>query len=236
MPGWRGSRAAGVGLGVALAMLAAVAARAVAAAVDDGSGVELTWGVKIPLRDGVHLNATLYRPRRAAVPVPALFRLSLYTPDAYHREATDLARHGYAFAAVDVRGRGNSEGSFEPWRNDGRDGADVVEWLARQAWSNGKVGMFGESYLGRAVWSTLKEHPAHLAAAAPIAALLACGTNAVAADAPAGSDGFTGTYFTSPTPPAAGLERGCLAAVRRGRCPRRLSFGAPGARRRRARR
>jgi len=168
MPRRRHRSAALVAL-VACALLGAPAARSLPG-VDDDAGVELTWGVRIPLRDGVRLSATLYRPRRAAGPVPALFRLNPYTPDGYHREAMDLARHGYAFAAVDVRGRGNSEGSFEPWRNDGRDGADVVEWLARQPWSNGKVGMFGESYLGRAVWSTLKEHPAHLAAAAPIAA------------------------------------------------------------------
>jgi putative CocE/NonD family hydrolase len=146
---------------LALALLALAPA-------DDDSGVELTWGVKIPMRDGVRLNATLYRPRGAAKKVPALFRLNPYTPDSFHLQAMSLARHGYAFAAVDVRGRGNSEGSFEPWVNDGRDGADVVEWLAGQSWSNGKVGMFGESYLGRAVWSTLKQHPAHLAAAAPL--------------------------------------------------------------------
>jgi hypothetical protein len=140
------------------------------APLDGGEGnVELTWGVKIPMRDGVLLNATLYRPRRPDAPVPVLFRLNPYTSDSFHKEAMHLAQHGYAFAAVDVRGRGNSGGTFVPWFNDGRDGADVVEWLARQPWSNGKVGMFGESYLGRAVWSTLKENPPHLAAAAPIA-------------------------------------------------------------------
>ncbi len=139
-------------------------------AADADAAIELTWGVKIPLRDGVLLNATLYRPRPAAGRLPTLFRLNPYRPDAFHRDAKELARHGYAFAAVDARGRGNSGGSFEPWRHDGKDGADVVEWLARQPWSNGRVGMLGESQLGRAVWSTLKEHPPHLAAAAPIAA------------------------------------------------------------------
>jgi putative CocE/NonD family hydrolase len=137
-------------------------------AIDDDESVEVTWGVKIPMRDGVHLNATLYRPREPHGSLAALFRMNPYTPDSHHLDAMDLARHGYAFAAVDVRGRGNSEGVFLPWFNDGRDGADVVEWLARQPWSNGKVGMFGESYLGRAVWSTLKNGPPHLTAAAPM--------------------------------------------------------------------
>ncbi|HEX7139999.1 MAG TPA: CocE/NonD family hydrolase [Vicinamibacterales bacterium] len=154
---------------LALAVLS-VSAAVKAQLLDNGEGnVELTWGVKIPMRDGVLLNATIYRPRHAAAPVPVLFRMNPYTPDSFHQEAMQLAQHGYAFAAVDVRGRGNSGGAFIPWFNDGRDGADVVEWLSRQPWSNGKVGIFGESYLGRAVWSTLKENPPHLAAAAPIA-------------------------------------------------------------------
>jgi putative CocE/NonD family hydrolase len=148
-------------------LASALSATAQIAINDDGS-VEVTWGVKIPMRDGVHLNATLYRPREPHGTLAALFRMNPYTPDSYHLDAMDLARHGYAFAAVDVRGRGNSEGVFIPWFNDGRDGADVVEWLARQPWSNRKVGMFGESYLGRAVWSTLKNGPPHLAAAAPM--------------------------------------------------------------------
>jgi hypothetical protein len=141
---------------------------AMASDADDDAGVELTWGVKIPMRDGVVLNATLYRPRGTNEKLPALFRMNPYTPDGYHRQAMELVRHGYAFAAVDVRGRGNSGGTFMPFFNDGQDGADVVEWLAKQPWSNGKVGMFGESQLGRAVWSVLKQNPPHLVAAAPL--------------------------------------------------------------------
>jgi putative CocE/NonD family hydrolase len=71
---------------------------------------------------------------------------------------------------VDVRGRGNSEGKFEPLANDARDGHDVVEWLAKQPWCNGKVALWGGSYAGFNQWATLKEFPPHLATIVPAAA------------------------------------------------------------------
>lgn len=136
-------------------------------------GFDVRFGARIPLKDGIHLGASLYLPERGGQAAPTLFFMTPYGTDHFHAEASALARRGFAVAAVDVRGRGNSEGEFEPWAHDGRDGFDVTEWLARQPWSTGKVGMFGHSYGGRAVWSTLKERPPHLAAAVPIAASLA---------------------------------------------------------------
>ncbi|HEX4955975.1 MAG TPA: CocE/NonD family hydrolase [Thermoanaerobaculia bacterium] len=155
-----------MGAGAAFAFLLALAAPV----EPPGSAYDLAFGVAIPMRDGVHLNATLYLPRERSGGRPVLFRMTPYGSDWFHPEASYFARRGFAFAAVDVRGRGGSGGRFEPWVNDGRDGHDLVEWLARQSWSNGKVGMLGESYSGRAVWSTLKENPPHLAAAVPISA------------------------------------------------------------------
>lgn len=131
---------------------------------------DFTFDVRIPMRDGVRLHASLYTPHGLSGPAPVVFNMTPYTSDGFHGEAVYFARRGYVFAAVDVRGRGTSEGEFEPWRNDGRDGHDVAEWLAKQPFSNGKIGMMGHSYGGRAVWSTIKERPPHLAAAAPISA------------------------------------------------------------------
>jgi putative CocE/NonD family hydrolase len=71
---------------------------------------------------------------------------------------------------VDVRGRGNSEGRFEPFFQEARDGFDVVEWLARQPYCNGKVAMWGGSYAGYDQWATAKEFPPHLATIVPAAA------------------------------------------------------------------
>src|SRR5687767_9716907 len=89
--------------------------------------VDMQWGVRIPLRDGVHLNATLYLPRNHSKPTPVIFTLTPYIGQTYHDRGLYFAAHGYPFLTVDVRGRGNSEGVFEPNINEGRDGHDVVE-------------------------------------------------------------------------------------------------------------
>lgn len=134
--------------------------------------VELTWGVKIPMRDGVKLNATVYRPK-GADPLPVIFTLTPYISDSYHNRAWYFSRNGYVFVLVDARGRGTSGGDFEPFANEGRDGHDIVEWLARQPWSDGQVTMWGGSYAGFDQWSTLKEFPPHLKTIVPVASAFA---------------------------------------------------------------
>jgi len=67
----------------------------------------------------------------------------------------------------DVRGCGDSEGSFVPFSTEGDDGFDTVEWLAGQAWCDGRVGMYGFSYPGAAQLLAAAAHPPHLAAVAP---------------------------------------------------------------------
>lgn len=132
--------------------------------------VDLLWGVRIPMRDGVKLDATVYRPQEQKTPLPVIFTLTPYIADSYLERATYFAKNGYVFALVDVRGRGNSEGRFEPFANEGHDGYDVVEWLAHQPWCDGKVTMWGGSYAGFDQWSTLKEFPPHLKTIVPAAA------------------------------------------------------------------
>ncbi len=132
--------------------------------------VEIFWGMKIPMGDGVRLNATVYRPREMEEPLPVIFTLTPYTSDTYHERAWYFSQNGYVFALVDVRGRGNSEGDFEPMLQEAKDGYDVVEWFAQQPWCNGKVGMWGGSYAGYDQWATAKEFPAHLTTIVPAAA------------------------------------------------------------------
>ena len=131
-------------------------------------GIDLIWGLKIPMRDGVQLNATVYKPKDMREPLPVVFTLTPYVSDAHHRFAYRYAQQGYLSVMVDIRGRGNSGGAFEPRVNESRDGYDVVEWLARQPWSNGKVAMQGGSYRGSSQWRTLKAFPPHLATIVPI--------------------------------------------------------------------
>jgi len=131
--------------------------------------VDLMWAVRIPMRDSVRLNATVYRPHEQKDPLPVIFELTPYISDSYHARAYYFAQHGYVFALVDVRGRGNSEGKFDPFFQEPHDGHDVVEWLARQPWCNGKVTMWGGSYAGSDQWMTLREEPEHLATIVPVA-------------------------------------------------------------------
>jgi uncharacterized protein len=132
--------------------------------------VDLIWGAKVPMRDGVKLNATVYRPHDQKAPLPVIFELTPYISDSYHERAYYFAQHGYVFAIVDVRGRGNSEGKFTPFFQEAQDGHDVTEWLAKQPWSNGEIAMWGGSYAGLDQWLTLREMPPHLATIVPAAA------------------------------------------------------------------
>lgn len=131
--------------------------------------VDVHWGLKIPLRDGIELDATLYTPRKKLAVSPAIFTLTPYTGQTYHEFGQYFAGHGYPFLTVDARGRGNSEGSFRPFINEGQDGHDVVEWLARQPYCNGQVSMWGGSYAGYNQWTTAAQLPPHLATIVPVA-------------------------------------------------------------------
>jgi len=133
--------------------------------------VDLIWGAKIPMRDGVKLNGTVYKPKTMPSPLPVIFTLTPYIGDSYHARADYFAKNGYVFVLVDVRGRGSSEGKFSPMAQEAKDGYDVVEWLAKQPFCNGKVTMWGGSYAGYDQWATAKEIPPHLKTIVPAAAV-----------------------------------------------------------------
>jgi uncharacterized protein len=135
----------------------------------DAADVQIQWELRIPMRDGVHLAATLYLPTNQPAPCPAIFTLVPYIRQVYHDRGVYFASHGHPFLTIDVRGRGDSEGTFAPLVNEARDGHDIVEWLARQPYCNGKVAMWGGSYMGYAQWATASQRPLHLATIVPVA-------------------------------------------------------------------
>ena len=125
--------------------------------------------VAIPMRDGVVLRGDVYRPVGDG-PFPVLvFR----TPYGKHHAATSdrvhvkAVRRGYAVVLQDVRGRYASAGHFDPYRQEGRDGYDTIEWAAAQGWSDGRIGTYGLSYPGAVQWLAAMESPPHLLAMAP---------------------------------------------------------------------
>ncbi|HEY0194376.1 MAG TPA: CocE/NonD family hydrolase [Kofleriaceae bacterium] len=133
--------------------------------------VQLTWDQKIPMRDGVQLSATIYRDPAQAKRVPAIVVLTPYIAEEVAPQGAYFAQHGYAFVAVDLRGRGNSGGAFIPGQSEGKDGFDAVEWIARQPWCDGQVATWGGSWRGFAQWSLAKELPPHLKTMVPTAAV-----------------------------------------------------------------
>ncbi|MHB1328670.1 MAG: CocE/NonD family hydrolase, partial [Gemmatimonadales bacterium] len=159
--------------------LAVVFAFVLTGVVDGGSALtaqptsagnlEISFGVKIPMRDGVELNSTIFFPPGPRTPRPVIFAMTPYMADGYHRHVLPAARRGYVMAVVDVRGRGGSGGVFEPFAVDAKDGYDAIAWLAKQPWSNGKIGMMGGSYGGFNQWSIAKEFPPALVTIAPTA-------------------------------------------------------------------
>jgi uncharacterized protein len=154
---------------VFLALASAFAFAADSGKAPPGDPVQFQWGVKIPMRDGVRLNASLYRPLEQKDALPCVFTLTPYISQSYHDRGMYFAAHGYVFATVDVRGRGNSEGDFTPLLQEAKDGHDIVEWLGTQPYCNGKVTMWGGSYAGYDQWATAKEFPSHLATIVPVA-------------------------------------------------------------------
>ncbi|MEC5423646.1 CocE/NonD family hydrolase [Virgibacillus sp. C22-A2] len=127
--------------------------------------------VPCTVRDGVTLYANVYRPSEAGKYPILLSRLpyNKNLPDFSHRyiDPIKLAMEGYAVIIQDVRGRFASEGEFEPFAQEGKDGFDTVEWAARLPYSNGKVGMFGLSYYAFTQLYAMMERPPSLKAIFP---------------------------------------------------------------------
>jgi putative CocE/NonD family hydrolase len=125
--------------------------------------------VRIPMRDGIRLGATLYRPA-AEGRYPAIVFRTPYSKDDYDSQAEfplKAAKEGYLVFLVDVRGRYTSEGKFEAYRNEKRDGYDVIEWVGHSQYCSGKVGSYGRSYPGYVQWLALSQGPPSYATAVP---------------------------------------------------------------------
>ncbi len=133
--------------------------------------------VNVAVRDGITIACELRRPARDGAAVDGQFPSVIveFTPylvlrDFYLDEADFFVTRGYNALVPLLRGIGGSGGMWEhgSFRQAGRDGHDLVEWLAAQEFSDGRVGMFGESFGGQTSYGTALEQPAHLVAIAPM--------------------------------------------------------------------
>lgn len=134
--------------------------------------VIIHYDVPCHLSDGTILRADIARPAGEGQWPVILIRTPYgkATAPGFTTDFTHGARHGYVTIIQDVRGRGASDGAadFRPLIDEGRDGAETVEWAAALPYSNGKVYMTGQSYLGFVQWAAAAERPASLHGINPI--------------------------------------------------------------------
>lgn len=130
--------------------------------------VDRETDVRVAMADGLALATDVYRPRGGGRHPTVLIR----TP--YGRgvfvttlPAQRMAERGYNVVAQDCRGRGGSDGVFEPYVNEASDGKATIEWIREQPWSDGQVGMWGHSYVGYVQWAAASTGVAGLKALVP---------------------------------------------------------------------
>lgn len=128
--------------------------------------VTIATGVGVKMRDGVTLVADVYRPQ-STDKFPVLLQRTPYNRAGGAGEAAETASHGYVVILQDTRGRFGSEGEFYPFRFESQDGYDTVEWAAALPYSNGKVGMWGGSYVGATQMLAASSVPPHLVSIFP---------------------------------------------------------------------
>jgi uncharacterized protein len=138
--------------------------------VDCGHGVRLERGVRCRMSDGIHLASDHYHPPQPG-PQPTLLMRQPYGREiastVVYAHPVWFARHGYSVVIQDVRGRGDSEGEFYPFRSEGRDGAETIAWLRSRDDCNGRVGMYGFSYQGATQLLAAAEQPEGLVCISP---------------------------------------------------------------------
>lgn len=146
-----------------VAMLVSVAACSLA---QENHPIVLERDVAVKMRDSLELKADVYRPQEPGK-YPVLLQRTPYNKGNQADLAIHMASRGYVVIVQDVRGRFASPGEWYPFKNESQDGYDTVEWAARLAYSDGRVGMFGESYVGATQMLAAIAHPPHLAGIAP---------------------------------------------------------------------
>ncbi len=125
--------------------------------------------VKVAMRDGVRLCTNVF-PSAARRAPAVLVRTPYGKPDTLSANYQAFVDAGFTVVVQDVRGRYHSQGRFSPPLQERNDGFDTLNWIARQPWSDGKVGMAGGSYQGIAQWHAALTQNPHLRAVFPVVA------------------------------------------------------------------
>ncbi|MBX9927693.1 MAG: CocE/NonD family hydrolase, partial [Gemmatimonadaceae bacterium] len=122
---------------------------------------QIAEAARVPLRDGNTLTAVVVQPRRLVGRQPTVLEFTIYANAGNRAVALEAASQGFVGVVATTRGKRGSAGPIFPFESDGADAHDLVDWIARQPWSNGAVGMIGGSYSGFTQWAAAKtRHPA----------------------------------------------------------------------------
>jgi putative CocE/NonD family hydrolase len=124
--------------------------------------------VKVTMRDGIQLTANIWRPRAEGRYPVILMRSPYGKMDEKWDEAKRYTAAGYVMVVEDCRGRGKSEGPWDPFRYDVEDGFDTQEWVGKQPWCNGEIGAAGGSYVGWTQWAAAADASKYLKAMVPV--------------------------------------------------------------------
>jgi len=143
-------------------LLSGISALAQAAA-----DIAIERGVTMKTRDGVTLRADIYRPAGEGT-FPVLLQRTPYNKDNAAEFGRKAVARGFMVVVQDVRGRFTSDGEWYTFKHESEDGYDTIEWAAALPHSNGKVGMFGGSYVGATQMLAAISHPPHLAGICPV--------------------------------------------------------------------
>jgi putative CocE/NonD family hydrolase len=141
-------------------------------AEDDRRRYAIDNDVQVKTPDGATVCATVVRQRSTTRRLPALLNFTIYAAaETNLGEARRAASNGYVGVEGLTRGKGCSTDKPVPYEHDGSDAAALIEWIARQSWSDGRVGMYGGSYEGFTQWAAAKHMPKALKTIIPAVAV-----------------------------------------------------------------
>jgi putative CocE/NonD family hydrolase len=130
-------------------------------AEDDARRYDIQNDVLIKTKGGATISAVVVRKKGVITPQPAALTFTIYAEEGSYSQAILSAAHGYVGVLAYTRGKAMSPDAIVPYEHESQDGYEVIDWISRQPWSNGQVGMFGGSYNGFTQWATAKKmHPA----------------------------------------------------------------------------
>jgi putative CocE/NonD family hydrolase len=134
-------------------------------AEDEARRYHIEKNVLVAMPDGTKIEALVVRPASAKAPLTTLLGYTIYANgDWALTDAKIGASYGYAGVVAFSRGKGLGDGPIIPYEHDGKDAAEVINWISKQPWSDGRVGMYGNSYNSFTQWAAAKHRPPALKA------------------------------------------------------------------------